>query len=211
MLFIYLFFCFDSTEKWALNSPSAQFMHVAIVSLIDDKTQPRSGCRFFGRVNRGQGWSLKSGWKSWRHLLTLHLGQFRETEREREKREEFWKVLWNFFCLFFLFFFFHYEKCLTQLVCRFNYSRASISRRIIRSWELGCRLNCVFMRGNFSCSRLKLRILIFNGERDREWEFLFQLSDSHLRIFIYFGISRLVRKKLFVKRQRKERKENNSF
>lgn len=105
LLFIYLFFCFDSTEKWALNSPSAQFMHVAIVSLIDDKTQPRSGCRFFGRVNRGQGWSLKSGWKSWRHLLTLHLGQFRETEREREKREGFWKVLWNFFCLFFFFFF----------------------------------------------------------------------------------------------------------
>lgn len=110
LLFIYLFFCFDSTEKWALNFPSAQFMHVAIVSLIDDKTQPRSGCRFFGRVNRGQGWSLKSGWKSWRHLLTLHLGQFRETEREREKREGFWKVLWNFFCLFFLFFFFSLRK-----------------------------------------------------------------------------------------------------
>lgn len=144
-------------------------MHVAIVSLIDDKTQPRSGCRFFGRVNRGQGWSLKSGWKSWRHLLTLHLGQFRETERERERKgKSFEKFCEIFFVFSFFFFFFHYEKCLTQLVCRFNYSRASISRRIIRSWELGCRLNCVFMRGNFSCSRLKLRILIFNGERDRE-------------------------------------------
>lgn len=106
--YLFIFFCFDSTEKWAFNSPSAQFMHVAIVSLIDDKTEPRFGCRFFGRVNRGQGcgqgWKA-GGWKSWRHLLILHLGQFREREREREKGRVS-KSFEIFFCLFFFFFFF---------------------------------------------------------------------------------------------------------